>query len=239
MSTPPTSLRIEGNVARIQLDDGKANAVSFEMIEQLHAALDQAEKEAGAALIVGRPGRFSAGFDLKAMREGPETMQRLVSSGAELLARMAEAPIPIVAACTGHALAMGALLLLGADRRIGAAGDFKIGLNEVAIGMSLPHFGRELAAERLSPVHLQRVVVHAEPYTPEGAVDAGFLDRVVAAEALESEAMADASQVAELPRRAFSQTKRAMRGPVVERIRSRLAEDMASWTGAAGTKGTD
>ena len=185
MSDSPVSVSIHGSVARIDLDDGKANAVSFAVIDGLNAAFDQAEKQAGAALLLGRPGRFSAGFDLATMKEGPEPMRRLVSQGAELLMRMAEAPIPIVAGCTGHALAMGALLLLASDRRVGVEGDFKLGLNEVAIGMTLPDFAVQFAKERISKRHLQRVAVHAIPSTPQEAVDAGILDRIVAPAELE------------------------------------------------------
>jgi enoyl-CoA hydratase len=131
-------------------------------------------------------------------------------------------------ACSGHALAMGAVLLLGADFRIGVAGDFKIGLNEVAIRMTLPHFAVEIARDRLSRRHLQRSVIQAEIYTPEGAVDAGYLDRVVPAERLAEEAMAEAERLAALPRGAFSETKRRVRAPGIERIRSSLAEEMAT-----------
>jgi enoyl-CoA hydratase len=124
---------------------------------------------------------------------------------------------------------MGALLLLGADVRIGVEGDFKLGLNEVAIRMTLPGFAVELANERLSKRHLLRATTLAELYGPAAACDAGYLDRVVPAEQLEAEAMAEAARLAELPRRAFSETKRALRGAMVERIRAGLDKDLAGW----------
>ncbi len=184
----------QGAVAKLLFDDGKANAVSPAAIDELHAALDRAEKEAGAVALIGRPGRFSAGFDLASMRAGPAESRALVKAGALLLARMCEAPLPIVAGCTGHALAMGGLLLLASDSRIGAAGDFKLGLNEVAIRLTLPLFAVELARDRLSRRHLQRATAFAELYTPEAAVDAGYLDRVVAPAALEAETLAEAAR---------------------------------------------
>jgi enoyl-CoA hydratase len=201
-------------------------------IDGLNAALDRAEKEAGAVILAGRPGRFSAGFDLSSMKAGPDAVRSLVSAGAELLLRLYEAPLPIVAACSGHALAMGAVLLLGADLRIGAAGDFKLGLNEVSIHMTLPVFAVEIARDRLSRRHFQRAVIQAEIYGPDGAVDAGYLDRVVPAERLAEEARAEAERLAGLPRRAFSETKQRVRGASVERIRRSLVEDMESWGGA-------
>ena len=218
-----------GDVARLHFDDGKANVVSSASLAALNAALDRAEKEAGAVALLGRAGRFCAGFDLNTIQESPEAARRLVAGGAQLAARLAGSPLPIVIGCGGHALAMGALLLLGADVRIGAEGDFKLGLNEVAIRMTLPAFAVELANERLSRRHLLRATTLAEVYAPVAACDAGYLDRVVPAERLEAEALAEAGRLAELPRRAFAETKRALRGAMVERIRAGLEQDLAGW----------
>jgi len=223
------SFESHGAVARLHFDDGKANAVSPAALAALNAALDRAEKEAGAVVLLGRTGRFCAGFDLNTISEGPESARRLVAGGAQLLARMADSPLPIVVGCGGHALAMGALLLLGADVRIGAEGDFKLGLNEVAIRMTLPAFAVEFANERLSKRHLLRATTTAEVYGPAAACDAGYLDRVVPAEKLEAEALAEAARLAELPRRAFAETKRALRGAMVLRIRAGLDRDLAGW----------
>lgn len=220
---------LKDRVAVLHFDDGKANAVSPAALEALNRGLDRAEKEAGAAVLFGRPGRFSAGFDLSVMRSGPEAAGSLVGGGAELLARMADSPLPIVAGCTGHALAMGALLLLASDLRVGARGDFKIGLNEVAIGMTLPRFGCELAEERLSRRHRLRSAVMAELHDPDAAVDAGYLDRVVEAKELSAAALAEAARLAELPAAAYAGTKRRMRGAMVERIRQGLEADLASF----------
>src|SRR5262245_28233481 len=121
--------RLEGTTAIVQMDDGKANALSDAMIGELIDALTRAEHEATALVLAGREARFCAGFDLKVMMSGPEQAKSLLVRGAELLMRFYGSPIPIVAACTGHALAGGALVLLSTDVRIGAAGPFKIGLN--------------------------------------------------------------------------------------------------------------
>jgi len=232
MSESPIAYQLEGTVATLRMDDGKANALSPVAIDGLNAGLDRASKEAGAVLLTGRPGRFSAGFDLSTMKAGPDAVRGLVSSGAELLLRLYESPLPIVMACSGHALAMGAVLLLGSDSRIGAAGDFKIGLNEVSIRMTLPVFAVEIARDRLSRRHFQRAVILAEIYTPERALDAGYLDRIVPPERLAEEAMAEAERLAALPRRAFSETKQRVRGASVERIRRSLVDEMRSWDGA-------
>jgi enoyl-CoA hydratase len=220
---------LDGAVARLHFDDGKANVVSPTSLPALNAALDRAEKEAGAVALFGRAGRFCAGFDLNTMQSGAEPARRLVAGGALLAARFAASPLPIVVGCGGHALAMGALLLLGADVRIGAEGDFKLGLNEVAIGLTLPHFAVELANERLSKRHLLRAAGSAELYGPAAACDAGFLDRVVPAERLAAETLAEAARRAELPRRAFASTKHVLRGAMVDRIRTELERSLAGW----------
>lgn len=225
---------LDGRVAQLRLDDGKANALSPAAIDALHAALDRAEKEAGAVCLLGRDGCFCAGFDLGVMRSGPEPVRRLVTAGAELLLRMAVYPLPIAVGCTGHALAAGALLLLAADARLGARGEFKIGLNEVAIGMRLPVFAYELARERLSKRHLLRATTQAELYAPEAAVDAGFLDSVVAPAELAGAALAEAGRLAALPQPAFRGTKAALRGGLVAEARATLEEDMARLAGPRG-----
>lgn len=226
MATESVRYELEGRVAVICIDDGKVNALSPAVLAAVGASLDRAEAEAQAVLLSGRPGRFSAGFDLSVMAQGGDAARSLVTAGAELALRLHELPLPVVAACTGHALAMGALLLLASDLRIGASGDFKIGLNEVAIGMTLPLFGVELARERLSPRQLTRAVASAEIYAPEGAREAGFLDRVTRAEDLLDAARTESARLAELPGGAFRNTKRRLHGPTIARIRETLAEDM-------------
>ena len=217
-----------GDVALIHFDDGKANVFSHASLAALGSALDRAADEAKAVVLVGRPGRFSAGFDLVTMREGGDSVGKLVGAGGRLAMRVYESPLPVVLACSGHALAMGAVLLLAGDLRIGARGDFKIGLNEVAIGLALPRFAIDFARERLSKRHLLRATTLAEIYTPEQALDAGYLDRVVAPEALIDEAVAEAQRLAALDGGAHRATKLRMRADVIARMRAELDEDMAA-----------
>ena len=223
---------LEAQTAVIRLDDGRVNSLSPEMLTAIDAQLTRAEKEAAAVVLVGREGRFSAGFDLKTMGAGPEAAGRMVAAGAELLARMAEFPLPVVAACSGHAIAAGALLLLASDLRFGAKDEFKIGLNEVAIGMTLPVFALELARERLSKRHYTRATQLAEIYAPEGAVDAGFLDELAAPEALLETACAAAAQLAGLQQPAFRSTKRRNAAAMTARMRASLDEDFGALASA-------
>lgn len=230
MAGQPLRLDLDGPVAILSLDDGKANALGPALIDSIHAALDRAEKEARSVLLIGRPGRFSAGFDLSIMRSGPDAVRSLVRAGAEMLLRLYLHPQPVVAACTGHAIAAGALILLAADTRLGAEGDFRIGLNEVGIGMTLPSFGVELARDRLSKRHFTQAALQARVYDPVTAIDAGFLDRVCVT-SLGDEALAEARRLAELSPEAHRETKRRARGELVERIRSTLSADIGQITG--------
>ena len=219
MSDEIVRYRLEEKVATIEMDDGKANAISRSMLEVLGRALDRAEKEAAAIVFTGRAGRFSGGFDLAAMRGGAEQALPLVAAGSELALRLYGFPLPVVIACTGHAIAMGAVLLLSGDTRLGADGEFKIGLNEVAIGLPLPPFALHLAEARLSKRHLVRAALQAEIYTPGEAADAGFLDRATSAAALAGEARAEAKRLLALDPSAFRATKLALRSETIARVR--------------------
>lgn len=227
MPEPLVRYALAGRTAVITLDDGKANALSVPVLDQLLAALDRAESEAGAVVLAGRPDRFCAGFDLRVMTSGPEAAVGLLRRGSEVLLRLFELPLPLVVAVTGHALAGGALVVLTGDLRIGADGPYKIGLNEVAIGLPVPLLAMELARARLVPTELTRATLLARIYDPVGALAAGYLDRIVSAETLAHTAHAEAEELAKFARPAFSGTKDRLRRAVVERIRSGFEEDVA------------
>ena len=223
------SYQVDDRVAHVTIANGKANALSPAVIAQLDAALtraeDAGEEQVGALLITGAPGMFSGGFDLAVMRSGATEAGALVTDGGALITRLLGSEVPVVIGCTGHAVAAGALLLLGADVRIGARGAFHIGLIETQLGMVLPRWAAELARERLSRVHLQRATVGAEMYDPDGAARAGFLDAVVEPDALDASARENALQWAELPRAAYRGQVRMNRGDILGRLADAVAED--------------
>jgi len=220
-----------GDVALIRLDDGKVNVLSHEVIAALHESLDHAENEAKAVVMIGRPGKFTAGFDVKVMQSGPEAASNLFRAGMDLFVRLYEFPIPVVAACTGHAFAAGAIWLMSCDVRIGADTPTKIGLNETAIGMVLPNSVVTLARDRLSPRHVHSSVQLARLYSPSEAVDVGYLDWVVSEDELEHAAMSEAAGLAEnLSIKAFAGTRRVIRGPVATSVREMLDPDTQSFT---------
>lgn len=216
----------------LHLDDGKANALSFDLLERIGAALGEAERDDGVRSVVihGRPGRFSGGFDLGVMGGSDfEAIIRLVANGGELVHRLYGSSVPVVAACTGHALAAGALILLGCDVRVGADIDAKIGLNEVAIKMVLPDWAFTIAEARLSKRAVQRAVVNARITTPADAVDVGYLDEVVPAEEVLDRAIAVAAEMAAtLDPSAYQRTVAAFRGATLSTMADQIAADRAT-----------
>ncbi|MEM8498951.1 MAG: crotonase/enoyl-CoA hydratase family protein [Pseudomonadota bacterium] len=213
-------------VGVIRIDDGKANALSPELIEFINAAIDQAEADdVDAIALIGREGKFCAGFDLSVMGAGRDQAFALLNAGGLLALRLFEMPKSVVIGATGHAMAMGALLLLSADERIGADGPYKIGLNEVQIGMALPAMGVQLAKERLQNKYLTRAVINSELFTPQEAVDVGYLDRIVEPEKVATVAIAMATHLAEnLDAVSRAETKVRMRADRAAAIRRVLSE---------------
>ena len=217
-----TDYRIENNVAVLALDDGKANVVGYDFIDAVNAALDKSVTEASAIVLAGRPGMFSGGFDLKEIQKGPDAAAALVNKGAHLMLRLFTHPQPVVAAVTGHAIAAGAITLMAADTRWVAEGDFKFGLNETAIGMSLPVFAIQLANARLSKRHLTQAVTQATIYDSSTALDVGYLDGVRPAETLLEDAIAEAARLGEFDTKSYAANKISWRAPYIAAIEASL-----------------
>jgi enoyl-CoA hydratase len=173
-------------------------------------------------VIFGRSGVFSAGFDLKEIGKGQAESKALVDRGAALLFRLFTYPLPVVAASAGHAIAAGALLMLASDTRIGVAGDAKYGLNETAIGMTLPPFGLQLGLCRLSKRYQTEAMIQAKLYDGNDALRVGYLDHVVSPEQLQASAMAKAAELAQLPSDAYGAMKLAVRRQYIEVIAASL-----------------
>jgi enoyl-CoA hydratase len=219
--------QLNGSIATITMDDGKVNAISPQMITELNGALDRALADRAIVVLTGRAGVFSGGFDLAVLGAGGSSARGMLKGGFELAERLLSFPKPVVIACTGHALAMGVFLLLSGDYRLGMDGAFKIGANEVAIGLTMPRFGVEIARQRLAPAHFHRAVINAEIYTPADAVAAGFLDRVVPAADLLNEAQNAATKLSKLNLPAHAATKLRAREQALKAIRAAIEADDA------------
>ena len=218
-------------VAVAQLDDGKANSFGFEMISRVNEFLDVAEGDVDtkSVVVAGNNKAFSAGFDLTVIKSGRrDDINSLVCQGADLCMRMYSFPKPLVVAATGHSLALGAILLLAADYRVGVDDSrIKIGLNEVAIGFPLPIFALELGRARIPSCMFSRATTHAEVTSPQSAVQFGFLDEVCAHDRVVQRACDVAARLGgyvQTP--AYHLTKMKERGAVLSNISETLHEDI-------------
>ena len=214
-------------IATIAMDDGKVNAFSIPMLKAVHAAFDQAERDGAIVILTGREGYFSAGFDLKVFAGGDVgQVIEMLTLGATLAERILGFTRPVITACSGHTVAAGAFMALAADMRIGTDGPFKVGLNEVKIGLTVPWFVIELARQRLNPAHFNRAVVSATMYSPAEAVTAGFLDEVVPASELRAASLTAAAELAELNPQAHTATKLRARTDALKAIRSAIETEL-------------
>ena len=217
------TFELHGDVGVVTMDDGKANAMNPTMIEAVNAALDEAETKAKAVVLAGREKVLCGGFDLNIIRGGdPELARTMSLGGAKLMMRLYGFPRPLIITTGGHCVALGGFMLLTGDYRIGVSGDFRIGLNEVAIAMTLPPFGLMLAKERIATRHLQNATTNATLFTPDDAIEVGFLDETVAPGELADRTMVRANELAQLDNAAFVRTKLDWRGADIERISAGL-----------------
>ena len=229
-----TSSHAEG-ISTITMDDGKVNVFSIPLLERLHAAFDEAEQRGTVVVLGGRPGYFSAGFDLNVLRGDPDDAVAILRLGATLAERILTFPSPVVAACTGHAFPAGAFLLMAADVRLGVDGPYKLGLNEVRIGLTLPWFAVALARHRLAPTFFDRATVTGTLFDPSGAREAGLLDTVVAPEDLDNLSRSVAHDLTEIDRGAHAATKLRVRQRVLEELRWAIDDELG--TGHQATAG--
>jgi enoyl-CoA hydratase len=223
----PVSYSRSGPIGRIVMDDGKANVMSTAMLNALLAAFAEAERDTGVVVLSARGKHFSGGFDLSVFARGSAQEQyEMVRAGAELALRILSFPFPVVAACQGNAFPMGAFLIMASDHRLAADGDYRVGMNEVAIGITPPRWAIELARQRLLPAYLSRTVTTGEMFGPAEAVTAGFFDRLVPAADLEHAAYETALAISKINLVNHTLAKQRLRGEAIAKIRQMIDEDI-------------
>jgi enoyl-CoA hydratase len=223
----PIDYALDDGIATITIDDGKVNALSSATSTAIAAALDRAEADGAVVVLTGRERTLSAGFDLRS-----DDWRAMLADGARLAERLLSFPQPTVVACNGNAIAMGGFLLLSADVRVGAAGPYRIGLNEVAIGLTLPHFAIAIARHRLPAPAFDRCTTTGVLIGPREAAVAGFLDRVVEPEELREAALEEARALTGVDRKAHAATKLRVRERALDELRdgiARLEGEPADW----------
>jgi enoyl-CoA hydratase len=217
------STNVSDDIALIQWDDGKKNAITLDGLAGINDALDEADDKADAIVLAGRPGSFCAGFDLATMTGGDmAAIIALGTAGGRMAARLYGESKPLVAACTGHAFTIGAFWLLACDTRIGERGAFKYGFNETAMGMSMPAWGLELLKARINPALFVPTVTQSRIYDPAGAVQSGILDELVDEGEAIGTALASAAAFAALPAKPYADNKLVVREQALQIMRDDL-----------------
>lgn len=216
----PIEFAIADGVASVVMNDGKVNVMTFDMMDALAGAVAKA-RGAGAMLVIrsGSAKAFSAGFDMKALGSGDvDAARRMLTAGARLLIDLLGHPHPVIAICEGHAYPMGAFLLLASDIRIGAMGDYRIGLNEVSIGIPVPDFALALAQSRVPANYLSHVTTLGRMLTPAEALAAGFLDQLVEPVAMAEAVERTVGELRSINQAAHASTKRRLRAELIADI---------------------
>jgi enoyl-CoA hydratase len=232
----PVDVRdLDGGIRLLVLDRPPANAIDVDLLADLGAAVGEAEATpAVRALVVTGAGRFfSGGLDLRAMAAGQAP--RMAALGADDgIFRLWTIGKPTIAMMNGHAVAGGCILALACDFRVAAAGTYKIGLNESAIGLALPTGAFEIARLAVPPRDARVVLLEASLYEPEAARGVGLVDAVVPAGELERVSVERARRLGAYPTAAYAANKHAWQRLAVERVRNE-PEDvrrsiLSAWT---------
>lgn len=229
MASEAFTYAVENRVATMTLDDGGHNGLTTEVFESFFTALDDAEHDdnVGAVVIAGREGFFSAGMDLNWMQEiSRDELGTIGPNMASLARRIFIFPKPVIASVNGHAIAGGAVILLACDRSVGAEGNYKIGLNEVGIGIPFGGFALKLAQSHLVPSAFGSGLLHGEVFQPQRAYEIGYLDKLVPAEQLDARVREVAERAAELNPFAYQATKMGMRTELADEMQEQIDSGM-------------
>ena len=197
-------------IVTLRLAHGKASVMDAELTEALIRALDAAA-DARAIVLTGTGSIFCAGVDLVRLpNEGAPYVERFFPLLRDVITKLFEMPIPVVAAANGHAIAGGCILVCASDYRLMADGKGRIGVPELLVGVPFPEIA--LKVMQFAVPNVAPLVITGRTLLPRDALAAGVIDEVVEASALMERAYAMATQLASIPRESFRLTKRLLRG---------------------------
>jgi enoyl-CoA hydratase len=224
---------LNNDVATLRMDDGKANVMSIAMLAALNEALDRAEQEAKVVVLYGRAGSFSGGFDLGAFKRGGTEVATMIEAGLRICARLVEYPLPVIAACTGHAVALGAILLLACDLRIGIDVGARFQTNEIRIGLVMPRLALEVCRRKLAPAQLHAATTLGIPFTPASALAAGFVDELVPSYSMQDAVQRHCADLLTLNTKSFAINKCRINAQVIQAMVVAIEADIAEWKALA------
>lgn len=195
-------------VTELRLARPPVNALDPELVVALSAALDEAAESARAVVLSGQPGLFSAGLDMKALLQLDRArMADFWEAFFGLLRRLATLEIPVIAAITGHSPAGGTVMAIFCDERVAAAGDFRMGVNEVQVGMAMPPIIHAGIQRLVGMRQAERLCTGGLLVGPDEALRVGLVDEVVAPEAVIGRALERAHALLALPPVAMARTR--------------------------------
>ena len=209
------------DILTIRLAHGKASALDLELAETLALAFaEAAESDAVAVILTGTGSIFSAGVDLfRLTNGGREYCDRFVPALSRLVLDLFAFPKPLVVAVNGHAIAGGCIMTLCGDYRLMASGNARIGMPELAVGVPFPPAILEIVRFCISPQYLQSLVYTAHTVPPDDALRVGFVDELVAPDALLARAEEIARQITAGNAKNFALTKRELRDQTISRAK--------------------
>ena len=219
MTAPSATLSQENNISVIKLDDGKANAFSHEMLTIFNELLARVPRDSGALVITGRDGLFSGGFDLKTLSTGDmDKIKIMVQLGYRTLLELYSFQRPVIAAVSGHSIALGLFVTCCADYRVAIDGKYICQANEVRNNMDIPPQIMEILKARVNKNYFYPAVYHSDAYSMKDSIAVGYIDEVVSQEHLMSRAMEKAAELASLPHPHYVNTKHFAQGDVIKKI---------------------
>ena len=215
----------EHRIRELKLARPPVNALNPELIASLKRAIEQAPNEGAAALVLsGSPGLFSAGLDIPALLQlDRDAMRAFWNAFFGVCAALARAPIPIAAAITGHSPAGGAVLAIFCDYRVMARGEYKIGLNEVQVGLTVPDCIQAALRRLAGPYRAERLLVSGAMLDADDALAAGMVDELTDVDHVVTRTLAWLDPLLQLPRQAMLATRALARADL-----ARLFDDPAS-----------
>ena len=219
MTDSIATLSQENDISIIKLDDGKANAFSYDMLTQVNELLSMVPRDSGALVITGREGLFSGGFDLKTLATGDmEKITKMVQLGYHLLLELYSFDRPIIAAVSGHSIALGLFVTCSADYRIAIDGEYVCQANEVRNNMDIPIQIMEILKARVNKNYFYPAVFHSDAYTVQDSIAVGFIDEVVPQAEFMDRVMDKAKELATLPHPFYAKTKESAQADVRQKI---------------------
>jgi len=219
-----------GALRELRLNRPPVNALSPELIVALQESIARAPGDGARALILsGSPGRFSAGLDVPLLLQlDRPAMAAMWRDFYALLGSIAKSPVPIACAIGGHAPAGGTVLALYSDWRVMAEGDFRIGLNEVQVGIPLPPVIMAGIRRLVGSRRAERLAVSGALVTPQQALELGLVDELTTADATVDRAKEWCSRMLALPPEAMAHTRRLARADVAAIFEGNLDEEIQS-----------